>query len=272
MDNKNSILLIDPTFEPSNASNNTLLVKIGSKSFSYAIIDDENKKVNAVYDEQECEDGAKKLAERLKTDNYLTLPYQEVKIAIHTPNLIAIPNELYNEESLSANAQFFTESHSNNLYVDEQVHFGFNTIFALPKSTDAALTFTEGKRYQENAGLLNQAEQLSGPSLILDFAVGVVNVIYLNENKVVFQQGYEIDNSEEFNYYLLLMINQLSIAKNSIVYLSGIVHENDENYNCLLKYFNSIAFLTVDNELDQQVLDDMPSHYYTSLLALHQCV
>lgn len=272
MDNKNSILLIDPTFEPSNASNCSLLVKMGSKSFSYAIIDNENKKVNAVYDEQECEDGAKKLAERLKTDNYLTLPYQEVKIAIHTPNTIAIPVDLYDEENLSANAQFFTESHSNNLYVDQQVHFGFNTIFALPKSTDTTLSFIEAKKYQENAGLLKQAEQLNGPSLILDFSVGIVNVIYLNENKVIFQQGYEIDNSEEFNYYLLLMINQLNIDKSTIVYLSGIVHENDENYNCLLKYFNSIAFLTVDNELDQHVLDDMPSHYYTSLLALYKCV
>ena len=114
MDNKNSILLIDPAFEPSTANNCSLLVKIGSKSFSYAIINSETNRVNAVYDEQECENVTSKFAERLKSDLYLSLPYQEVKIAINTPNAITVPDELFSEENLGANAQYFPANHSNN--------------------------------------------------------------------------------------------------------------------------------------------------------------
>ena len=272
MDNKNSILLINPTFEPSTSTNCSLLVKIGSKSFSYAIIDRETNKVNAVFDEQECEDAAKKLADRLKTDPYLTLDYQDVKIAINTPNSITIPTELYSEENIGANAQYFPEHHSNNIYVDAQQHFNFRTIFSLPKTTDDALNFTAAKRFHENAGLLNQAEQLNSASLILDFTVGNVNLIYLNDNRVIFQQSYEIADVEEFNYYLLLMINQLKVERSTMVYICGIIHENDHQYNCLLKYFNAIEFLTISNDLDQDILDDMPAHYYSSLLALSKCV
>ncbi|RZL48182.1 MAG: DUF3822 family protein [Pedobacter sp.] len=271
MDNKNSILLIDPNFDPATAKDYTLLVKVGAKSFSYAIINKENKKVIAVFDEQECEDGAIKFAERLKTDSYLTLLYREVKVAVHTENSIAIPAELYNEDLLSANTQFFNGSVNDNLYVNQQAHFGFNTIFAFPKNTDQTINFTEGTKYTENAGLLALAEKLNETALILDFAVNTVNVIYLNDEKIAFQHGYEIDHIYEFNYYLLLMINQLTIKSSTKIYLAGIVHENDEKYNCLLKYFNQPEFLSVGNALDQQIVDDMPAHYYTSLLALNLC-
>lgn len=271
MDNKNSILLIDPAFEPSTANNCSLLVKIGSKSFSYAIINSETNKVNAVYDEQECENVTSKFAERLKTDPYLTLPYQEVKIALNTPNVINVPNELYSEENVGTNAQYFPANHSSNVYVDTQNHFGFKTIFSLPKTTEELLNFTNAKMFHENAGLLNQAEQLNAASLILDFTVGNVNVIYLTDNRVIFQQSYEIDDTEELNYYLLLMISQLKIDRSTKIYVCGIVHENDQNYNCLFKYFDNIEFLTVSNDLDQEVVEDMPAHYYSSLLALSKC-
>lgn len=271
MDNKNSILLIDPAFEPSTANNCSLLVKVGSKNFSYAIINNETSRVSAVYDEQECENVTSKFAERLKTDLYLTLPYQEVKIALNTPNVITVPEELFSEENVGANAQYFPEDHSGNVYIDSQDHFGFKTIFSLPQATSSVLNFTNPKFFHENAGLLNQAEQLNAASLILDFAVGSVNVIYLTNNRVIFQQSYEIDDAEELNYYLLLMINQLKIDRTAKIYVCGIIHENDQHYNCLSKYFDTIDFLTVSNDLDQEVVEDMPTHYYSSLLALSKC-
>lgn len=271
MDNKNSILLIDPAFEPSTANNCSLLVKIGSKSFSYAIINNETSRVSAVYDEQECETVTSKFAERLKTDPYLSLPYQEVKIALNTPNVITVPDELFSEENLGTNTQYFSESLSSDVYVDSQDHFGFKTIFSLPQATSTLLNFTNAKLFHENAGLLNQAEQLNAASLILDFAVGSVNVIYLSNNRVIFQQSYEIDDAEELNYYLLLMINQLKIDRTAKIYVCGIIHENDQNYNCLSKYFDTIEFLTISNQLDQEVIEDMPTHYYSSLLALSKC-
>lgn len=272
MDIKNSILLIDPTFEPSTANHCSLLIKIGSKSFSYAIINNETSKVSAIYDEQECDDFTSKFADRLKTDPYLTLPYQEVKIAHHTQHIITIPDELFSGENVGVNAQYFPANHSSNVYVDVQHYFGFKTIFSLPKTTEELLNFASAKMFHENAGLLNQAEQLNAASLILDFTVGNVNVIYLTDNRVIFQQSYEIDDAEELNYYLLLMINQLKIDRTANIYVCGIIHENDQHYNCLSKYFDTIDFLTVSNDLDQEVVEDMPTHYYSSLLALSKCV
>ncbi|TCC89290.1 DUF3822 family protein [Pedobacter frigiditerrae] len=273
MDN-NSILLIDPTFDPASASACNLLVKVGLDNFSYAIINKETKQVNAIFDEQECENGAQKFAERLKTDSYLKLPYQQVKFAIHTENTIAIPNDLFNEKDLESHSQFFTEAHAGNLYSQAQNHFGFTTIFTLPKATDETLgEFTNGRKFEQNAGLLSLAEKLEATTLVLDFTVASFNVLFIKNQQVVFQQCYEIENVEEFNYYILLIINQLNInLKETALNISGIINEGDEKYNCLLKYFSKADFIAIANDLNQEVLDDMPAHYYSSLLALDQCV
>ncbi|WP_316768093.1 DUF3822 family protein [Pedobacter frigiditerrae] len=272
--NNNSILLIDPAFDPASASACNLLVKVGLDSFSYAIINKGTKQVSAVFDEQECESGAQKFAERLKTDSYLKLPYQEVKFSIHTSNTIAIPNDLYNEEELESHSQFFTEAHSGNLYSQAQNHFGFTTIFTLPKAIDKTLEeFINGKKFEQNASLLSLAEKFKETTLFLDFTVASFNVSFIKNQQVVFQQVYEVENIEEFNYYILLIINQLNIdLKETALNISGIINEGDEKYNCLLKYFSKVDFISVDTDLNQEVLDDMPAHYYSSLLALNQCV
>lgn len=272
MNKSNSILLIDPSFDPAAAPNCTLLVKVGLDSFSYAIIDKETNAVSAVFDEQECKSGALKFAERLKTDSYLTLAYQDVKVAIHTPNMINIPNDLFREEELSAHAQFFATPHSENVYAHTQSYFGFTTIFSLPTPTEELLHNFKGKKFQSTAGLLSLAEDKEETTLILDFTVTSFTALYLKNKQVIFQQCYEIENMEEFNYYLLLMVNQLQIStQDTKVHLSGIVHEGDETYNCIQKYFNHIEFISALKELNQQVLNDMPFHYYSSLLALDQC-
>ena len=272
MNNDNSILLIDPTFDPADAPVCNLLVKVGLDSFSYAIINNKIDKVIAVFNTQECEDGTATLIECLKNHSYLTLRYQEVKVAAYTPNTISIPNELYEEENLALNAQYFTAPHTANLYTHQQPNFGFTTIFGWSKTTDDALKFTDGKKYHENAGLLKISETISGDSLVLDFTVNSFTTLYRVNNQIVFQQCYQIDNAAEFNYYLLLMIKQLAINTNTKIYLAGIVHKADKIYNCIEKYFTDITFLTLSNNLDQQILDDMPAHYYSSLLAINQCV
>jgi hypothetical protein len=275
MKNSNNILLIDPAFDPNTAAACNLLIKVGLDTFSYAIINHETKKVSAIFDEQECEDGALKLSERLKTDSYLKLPFRQIKVAVNTANAIAIPNDFYTEDHLSSNAQYFSSAANENVYTNLQDHFGFTTLFSLPSSVEKIFEdeLKDSIKYQELAGLISLAEQIQGSALILDFSVGATNVLYVKDNKIQFQQSYEIGHSEELNYYILLMIKQLAIdPQQTKLLLSGIIHEGDEKYNCLHKYFPQIQFSIIENELNKEVLENMPLHYYSSLLALNQCV
>ncbi|MES2418664.1 MAG: DUF3822 family protein [Bacteroidota bacterium] len=276
MNNQNSILLIDSTFEQSHSVNCSLLIKVGFDSLSYAIINKDTQKVAAVFDEQECEDGLKKLSERLKNDPYLAFAYRDIKISILTENNILVPNELYGNGNQATYASFFTPHQPANVYTALHPDFGFTSVFTVSELTDSLLNehLVNCKKYEPGTSLLKLAADKAGTSLLLDFTAGTVTIVYIKEDRVIFRQCYEIANEEELNYYLLLIINQLNIATNSTsVYLSGIIDEASAKYQVLRQSFNAIDFLSIANtELNQEAVDDLPAHYYATLFALDQCV
>jgi len=273
---KNSILLVDPEFDPNTASDCNLLLKITPDSFSYAIIDRNSKQLKAVFDEQECEDIISSLTLALKQDVYLSLSFKDIKASVYTVNTVAIPDELYAEAELDVYAKFFTEEQSNTLYAQPEKKFGFTSIFNLHVFVEDMLNtyLTNAKRFEQNAPVLALAPVKSGNLLLLDFTVGSVNALLIKEEKMIFQNTYEISNSEEFNYYLVLMIQELQLdTKTTEILLSGIIHENDGSYSCISSYFNTISFhLPPAADIDYAILEDMPAHYYSSLLALDLCV
>lgn len=275
MNNQNSILLIDSAFDSDLSIHCNLLVKISPDNFSYAIIHQDDNKVIAVFDEQECENGIKQLANRLKSDPYLAFTYNEVKVAVYTTNSIFVPAAFEDHQSENLHLSFFTQAPTTSLYRTKHPVFGFTTIFSLTQFTEDLLqqSLTASKKFQHSASLLKLAETITNAAILLDFTVGTVNILYVKDKKVVFQQYYEIENVEEFNYYLLLIINQLNIlAKETTVYVSGIIDETDEKYDLLQKSFEAVSFLNPNQALlNQDVLSDMPAHYYTTLLALDQC-
>ncbi|WP_448104570.1 DUF3822 family protein [Pedobacter panaciterrae] len=275
MNSKNSILLVDPEFDPNTAADCNLLIKITADSFSYAIIDKSNNQLKAVYDQQECQNVSKALSEKLRTDSYLSLPFKEIKASVHTENSIAIPNDLFNEQNLNDYAKFFAEEQSNNLYTQPFANFGFTSIFTLNKFIEETLnvSLSNCKLFDHAAPVLSLSKDNEKLSLVLDFTVGSFNVIYTDGGKLIFQNYFQIENAEEFNYYLLFIINQLNIdTSKTDIYLSGIINDGDSQYKCIEKYFKTINFIpTTGNEVDKKILDDMPAHYYSSLLALDQC-
>lgn len=275
MDNKNSILLVDPEFDLDTAADCDLLLKITPDSLSYAIIDKRSRQLKVVYDEQECDNVPATLAHRLKNDVYLTLTFKDIKAAVYTENSISIPDELFDAEQLHQYAKFFTEEQSDNLYTRPFSTFGFTSIFTLRKFTEQSLvaSLNNCKLYAQNAPVLALAAQPDKAVLLLDFTAASFNALYTEGEKLIWQNYYQVENTEEFNYYLLLIINQLNINTAATeVQLSGIIHAGDERYQCIGKYFGAIVFnLPPSMEIDQKILDDMPAHYYSSLLALDLC-
>ena len=274
MNSKNSLLLVDPDFDPANAAECVLLMRVTTDSFSYAIIDRNTRQLNAVYDYQQC-DAPEAFSSRLKTDGYLAIPFKEVKASIFTESTIAIPDELYDASNLNDYAKFFAVEQSNNLYTQTVDDFGFKSIFTLSNKMDEALnsSLRNCRVFDQNAPVLAMAKHHAADSLLLDFTAGSFNAVYTRAGKLIFQKHFEVENSEEFNYYLLLIINQLKLrTAETAVFLTGIIHEDDAIYSCIAKYFKTINFTEAPAiDSDNRILDDMPAHYYSSLLALDLC-
>ncbi|WP_316789972.1 DUF3822 family protein [Pedobacter frigoris] len=272
MNSKNSILLVDPDFDPNTAENCNLLIKITADSLSYAIIDKGSNEIKAVYDQQECINTIQTLANKTKTDSYLMLSFKEIKISVYTENSIAVPNELFDADNLNQYANYFGDDQGMNLYTQPANNFGLTSIFTLSKFVDQTLasSLAHGKLFDHTAPLHALAKE-KNTALLLDFSATSFNVLYIKDEKLVFQNYYQIDNSEELNYYVLFIINQLKInTTETEISLSGIIHKEDANYTCLAKYFKIINFGNADTQ-NHKILEDMPAHYYSSLLALDLC-
>lgn len=275
MSHKNSILLVDPEFDPSTAPDCNLLLKITADSFSYAIIDKTSNQLKAVYDQQESKNIPHDLAVKLKNDSYLNLAFKDIKVAVYSENSISIPTELFDAKNLDQYAKFFSDEQSDNLYVRPFANYGFTSIFTLQRFMDETLAdaLLSCKLFDQVAPMLAMVPDKTSNTLLLDFTAASFTAVLTAGEKMIFRNCYEIENSEEFNYYLLLLINQVQIdTKETEVLLSGIVHEDDAYHQCLEKYFQKIKFNTpLSDQVDHKILEDMPAHYYSSLLALDIC-
>jgi len=275
MNTKNSLLLLDPEFDPHTAPQCNLLLKITNDSLSYAIINQEHKELKAVFDEQECKNTLHTLKRLLKNDPYLSHPFREVKIAVTTSNSVTIPNKLFSMEDINSYTNFFSKSHSQTLHIKPNYHFDFTAVFNLQENIEAALDahFETAKKVDHQAPLLSLAAKVEN-GLLFDFTALSFAILQVTEGKLCFKNTFEILNADEFNYYLLLLLQQLEPAvKEMPVYLMGIVNIDDEKHLILQKYFKNIQFTAPQNDkLEYTILEDMPAYYYSNLLAIDLCV
>ncbi len=277
MNNKNSILLEDQAFDPVSALNCNLLLRITADSFSYAIVNALAGKIEVVYDCQDFQPTEHNLSATILGDPYLSLLFKTVKIGSYTTNIIAVPEEIYTPEVVDPYLKYFTDldNYSRNLYTARYSGQDFRSLFLLPNAVESAIKihWREARSFEQTASLLAINQIAESHQVYLDFTAGSFHAMLLEKGKMIFQNVFQIENSEEFQYYLLLLIKQLEInTTGTKVLASGILNEGDEQHSILLKYFKAVNLCTPpESTISDSILEDMPPHYYTSLLALNLC-
>ncbi|MCX2575204.1 DUF3822 family protein [Pedobacter sandarakinus] len=264
----NSLLLVDPDFTKHEAKNCHLLLKITNDSFSYAVLDRTNKQIFVLFDRQACQDLPALLADAFQTDHYLTREYQNIKAAIHTNNFILIPNDWLTTANLDTFSNFLGST--NQILNTPHAQLGINTLYCVNSSLENKLP-AKTRLFPQSSPLLALLPGLSGDGLLIDFTASSFSVLYIKNKEVQFHNHYEAENTEEFNYFLLLIIEQLALMETVPVYLQGIINEDDDYYNTLLKYFNNLYFFHPPMPQNSELLADMPKHYFSGLLALDLC-
>lgn len=264
---KSSLSLIDPNFKNDASSNCNLLLKITNDSFSYAVVDEKTGEVSLIFDKQGCKDVEQDLKNAFEADPYLSLPYRAVKTAIHTSHFIFIPNEWFNADDLSVYSKYLGSS--GKIY-SKANNLGFNTLFSFDDFIEEQVP-DQANIFPQSAPLIAVIEDLPKHSLLIDFTASSFNVLFVNDGKVNFQNHFSAETTDEFNYFLLFIIRELELNDSIPVYIQGIIDEDDNHYNCLLKYFNQLYFFHPTKNKNNELLADMPKHYFSDLLAIDLC-
>ncbi|MFD2164388.1 DUF3822 family protein [Paradesertivirga mongoliensis] len=268
----------DEKFNPAQTRDMQLLIKIAPGRFSYAIINEKESRLQVLYDSP-LSDGLNGMLSNLLSENeYLGSSFAAVKASVQTFNFTLIPTSYYTRDDLPNYENLIQASEETKTFISTINLEGINCVSALPSETIAALTnFFPGIRFFSQVepfvegGL--KANDTDAQKVFIQFNEKSVEVSLSNDDKLVFYNLFNVENADDFNYYILNILHQFKIEpQNTAVFLSGNIDAGDANYRRVEKYFKDIRFADSSQiTLFSSNFERLPKHQHFSLISLLLC-
>lgn len=270
----------DEHFQPHHSPSCHLLIHLDNDSYSYAIIDQEQKQLKALvrnyFGERTESFSTFDRLEILKGENEdTTLDFGKVKISVETRAFTFVPDELYTDSDLPKYSKFIGVEPDTALLTANISAFGIKNVTAVEPDLDSVLrnAFPESLIVSQAnsflAGVASLAKAGSKSQLYLNFNTDSFEAAAIKNGNLDFYNIFEMSNADEFNYFLLNLLTQLNIDRSLPVSLSGEIRTDDELYQRVQKYFEAVGFS--DNDLLNQA-SGVPNPYRLfSLVSLDLC-
>ena len=98
------------------------------------------------------------------------------------------------------------------------------------------------------------------PSLYLNMGLNHIEVIYFQNNKLIFYNTFDYSTKEDVIYYLLFTIDQLKLnPEKTPLVISGSISVDDEYYEIIYKYVRNVSLYNSNIKSDNAYYDDLKS-------------
>jgi len=98
------------------------------------------------------------------------------------------------------------------------------------------------------------------PSLYLNMGLNHIEVIYFQDNKLIFYNTFDYSTKEDVIYYLLFTIDQLKLnPEKTPLIISGSISIDDEYYEIIYKYVRNVSLYNSTIKSDNTYYDDLKS-------------
>ena len=277
----NPILFTDEQFNPHNSGACHLLIHLDTNSYSYAIIDKKQGRLNVVGKTYFPEivstySDLNRLEILIAENEIVKLDFEKVKISLQTQAFTFVPEELYSQADLPQYSKFIGAKPESTL-INTDIHpFGIKNISAVDAELENSLqnAFTDPLIVcQANpiiAGIYNLHKKGNSGELFLNFNHDRFEAAVIKRDTLEFYNIFEIATTDEFNYFILNLISEFSISPGLAVTVSGEIDSQNEHYMRLQKYFEQISFAETLTNNDEAFKGFNP-HLFFSLLSLDLC-
>ncbi len=100
----------------------------------------------------------------------------------------------------------------------------------------------------------------TNPSLYLNIDLNHLEIIYFENNKLVFYNTFNYSLKEDVIYYLLFTIDQLKLNPEKIpLIISGTISVDDEYYEIIYKYIRNVSLYNSNIKSDNDYYEDLKS-------------
>ncbi|WP_374165388.1 DUF3822 family protein [Arcticibacter sp. MXS-1] len=264
-------------FNQTAAEECELLLRVSSGRLSYAVIHPETKSLKVLFDAVLLHSLPVSVSELIKQNEYLSYPFKKVKVSAESFHFTFIPSELYSREGLPAYKNFLSSSKPSFFVVNQLKQTGMQVIAALEEPVAAPFksAFASPAFYSQAESLITGAAlyPASRRTLFLHFNSATFETLVINGQEVIFYNIYASPTTDDFNYFLLLVIQQLDLKTGEVdVLLSGEIEKYSEHYRRISKYFSSVSFADSTRLFNyQDSFKLVPLHQFFSLLSLSLC-
>ena len=98
------------------------------------------------------------------------------------------------------------------------------------------------------------------PSLYLNICLNHLEIIYFEDNKLIFYNTFDYSTKEDVIYYLLFTIEQLKLnPEKTPLIISGSISVDDEYYEIIYKYVRNVSLYDSNIKSDNAYYDDLKS-------------
>jgi hypothetical protein len=257
---------IDPAFNHLEVNSYKLLLWVGDKKFSLAVMH-HNKLMVWRKPAPLAE-----LTQAGEVQEVLNFKYHEVITGISSPYFTLVAQSLFNESQVKDIARYLDVAPTDTVYAQPLDAFNQVIFKASEALTQAIKSFDVTQAVFGPSGWIQavEANQPSADELYLNVNDDRIEIAHFDKGRLNLFNTFEFTHEDELAYYAVFVCQQLKLDLRTIaVKLSGDIAAGDERYQHLLQdifgavSLNTLAVATLPEHL--------PQHQLLALTALSLC-
>jgi hypothetical protein len=181
----------------------------------------------------------------------LQLKFVEVVVLYSNNTYTTVPSVLFDETKVSEYLKFNSKILSNDFIAFDQIESYGLVVVYIPYVNINNYFFEKFGSFQYYHAvsvflmdILPSAKHSQGTKMYLNVQEEQLDVIILEEGKLLLCNSFLFKTSEDFIYYILFCLEQLRLNPDTIpIILSGSIEKEDSNYVMLYTYIRNILFI-----------------------------
>ncbi len=273
-------LLFDIQTDKKQAGGLNLFFLISLNGISYCVFDSENlctdiylysfptdtspdnitDRTQAILDQQKLQPGS---------FNKITIVYSFI-------DSILVPDEYYQPQNNSDLIGLVFGNNSNTVIRDDfNFQKNIHNVYQVPKELDLYLNrYFLHANFTHLCSLLPNSHSDPGNHLYAVFSNANFWLMLVGDGQFKMVQNFTYKSPEDVSFYLLKACESFNLKPDDVlIHVSGMIEEQSNLYAELYKYFIQMRFVELSPRFQYpEVFNQYPSHYFSYLFFLAQCV
>jgi hypothetical protein len=279
------ICFIDKSFDPEQTNLYHLSIQISLDGFSFAILDIPKGKYTLLKSTNFFLKRPRllfmKVRELMTEDEHLNLKYKSIEIVYSSENFTLVPQAFYQQGSAD---KFLGFNHDveRGFMIDKTLLTKAEAwcIFNIPENLKEFLVLKYPKAtFRHNLyPLVERAlkENRNFPErkqVHINFFRSYFELIVLSGTKLLLCNQFNYSGENDISYFVLYVFDQLKLPPDTTeLVIHGQMRQTDPIYQTLKKYIRKTSFARPTALYNYSyTFNQLPDHYFTSLLDLYKC-